>query len=186
MLRGSVSAAAAVLAPAGTPPKPVPKRRRPPSRPRPKSKPFDVFLCHNNFDKPKVREVAKELKARGLHPWLDEEQLHPGHIWQAELEKSIRSKSIASAAVFFGPKGKGPWQEFEIEAYLRRFVKDGCPVIPVILPGAKRKPRLPIFLENITWVDFRSCEPPKIPSPLENLIQGIIYGRKRRTPRREA
>ena len=39
---------------------------------------FDVFLCHNWDDKPAVRELAQQLRERGLRPWLDERELRPG------------------------------------------------------------------------------------------------------------
>ncbi len=32
---------------------------------------FDVFLCHNSDDKSAVIEIANQLKARNLKPWLD-------------------------------------------------------------------------------------------------------------------
>ena len=128
---------------------------------------FDVFLCHNSQDKPEVKDIAETLKQQGLRPWLDEWQLQPGLPWQRELEKQIQN--IKSAAVFVGGSGIGPWQQMEIEAYLRRFVKQGCPVIPVLLPNAPNQPDLPLFLEGMTWVDFRRLSP----KPIERLIWGI-------------
>jgi hypothetical protein len=38
---------------------------------------------------------------------------------------------------------------------LSEFVERRVPVIPVLLPGARKKPRLPIFLKQFTWVDLR-------------------------------
>jgi hypothetical protein len=57
----------------------------------------------------------------------------------------------------------------EVEAFLRQFVKRECPVIPVILPDCENVPDLPIFLEGMTWVDFRRRDP----DPMEQLIWGI-------------
>lgn len=103
----------------------------------------------------------------GLLPWLDEWELRPGLVWQRQLEQQIAQ--IKSAAVFVGKEGIGPWQRQEVEAFLRQFVQRGCPVIPVILSNAPQKPNLPIFLDGMTWVDFRKQEP----RPLEQLIWGI-------------
>jgi hypothetical protein len=108
---------------------------------------FDVFLCHNGKDKPKVKEIGGKLKEEGILPWFDEWELRPGLSWQQQ----------------------------EIEAFLRQFVKRGCPVIPILLPDAPRKPRLPIFLEGLTWVDFRIQEP----DLMERLIWGITGERER-------
>jgi small GTP-binding protein len=134
---------------------------------------FDVFLCHNGKNKPRVKDIGEKLKEQGILPWLDEWELRPGLSWQRLLEKQIRQ--IKSAAVFVGKDGIGPWQQQEIEAFLRQFVKRGCPVIPVLLPDAPRKPKLPIFLESMTWVDFRS----QGPDPMERLIWGITGVRER-------
>ncbi len=128
---------------------------------------YDVFLCHNSQDKPEVREIARQLQEKGLRPWLDEWELRPGLPWQPELEKQIQN--IRSAAVFVGENGTGPWQQMEIDAYLRRFVRQRCPVIPVLLTNAPKQPELPPFLEGMTWVDFRHFES----NPMERLIWGI-------------
>ena len=128
---------------------------------------FDVFLCHNSTDKPEVMAVGERLKEHGLLPWLDVWELRPGLSWQRKLEEQIGQ--IKAAAVFVGGEGVGPWQQQELEAFLREFVERGCPVIPVVLPGAPRRPALPIFLKGMTWVDFRSEDP----DPLGRLIWGI-------------
>jgi hypothetical protein len=128
---------------------------------------FDVFLCHNSEDKPQVKKIGNQLKERNLYPWLDEWELRPGFPWQRLLEAQI--EKIKAAAVFVGVSGIGPWQQMELEAFLREFVSRQCPVIPVILPGASQKPKLPVFLANFTWVDFRQGQP----DPLERLIWGI-------------
>ena len=133
---------------------------------------FDVFLCHNSKDKPAVKAIGEKLKERGLLPWLDEWEFRPGFPWQKTLEAQI--DNIKSAAVFIGSQGIGPWQDLEIDAFLRKFVSRRCPVIPVILQGCEGIPKLPVFLEGMMWVDFRREEP----DPLEQLIWGIT-GEKR-------
>jgi len=134
---------------------------------------FDVFLCHNGKNKPRVKEIGEKLKEQGILPWLDEWELRPGLSWQRLLEKQIRR--IKTVAVFVGKDGIGPWQQKEIEAFLIKFANRNCPVIPVLLSDAPRKPRLPIFLESMTWVDFRSQDP----DPMERLIWGITGERER-------
>jgi hypothetical protein len=133
---------------------------------------YDIFLCYNSDDRPEVKAIAESLKERGYLPWLDEWELEPGKSWQKDLEKRIRR--LPSAAIFVGRSGIGPWQRTEIEAILRLFVKRARPAIPVILPSCKKVPRLPLFLEGHTWVDFRVLEP----DPLKRLIWGLTRKRK--------
>ena len=99
------------------------------------------------------KQIGEQLKLHGILPWLDEWELRPGLPWQPLLEKQIGK--IKSAAVFVGKNGRGPWQDAELYAFLRQFAKRECPVIPVILPDGESAPDLPIFLEGMTWVDFR-------------------------------
>jgi nucleotide-binding universal stress UspA family protein len=136
------------------------------STPRGK-KEFDVFLCHNSKDKPEVKRIAELLKAQGIVPWLDEWELRPGLPWQRALEEQI--EHIKTAAVFVGSNGRGPWQDMELEAFIREFVSRSCPVIPVVLADAPDKPQLPAFLRGMTWVDFRVGDP----DPMERLVWGI-------------
>lgn len=128
---------------------------------------FDVFLCHNIADKSAVKEIGLKLVDQGIVPWLDEWELRPGVPWQRLLEEQIAK--IKSAAVFVGREGIGPWQRQELDGFLREFAKRNCPVIPVLLPGAPVQPSLPLFLMEMTWVDFRVSEP----NPLVRLIWGI-------------
>lgn len=114
---------------------------------------FDVFLCHNSIDKPEVREVARLLETSGLRPWLDEEQLQPGLPWQETLEEQI--STIRAAAILVGASDLGPWQTMELRTFLDEFVRRRCPVIPVLLWSVSSPPNLPLFLRNLTWVDFR-------------------------------
>jgi hypothetical protein len=134
---------------------------------------YDVFLSYNRKDASDVRAIGERLKERGILPWMDEGELQPGKPWQPELEKLI--KTIKSAAVFVGPDGIGPWQDMELQALLRQFVKRSCAVIPVILPGCADKPELPSFLEGMTWVDFRKLEP----DPVKRLVWGITGEKER-------
>src|SRR5258708_5285692 len=76
--------------------------------------------CHRSEDKPAVREISKKLTERKIKPWLDEEQIRPGTLWQTALERQI--ESIKAAAVFVGENGIGPWQQPEIQAFLNEFV----------------------------------------------------------------
>jgi GTPase SAR1 family protein len=126
---------------------------------------FDVFLCHNWDDKPAVRRLAQQLRDRGLRPWLDERELRPGLPWQPAVEDVIAG--IPAAAVIVGSE-VGPWQNQELAAFLRQFIKRRCSVVPVLLPGADPLD-LPVFLDGLTWVDLAVTEP----DPIDQLVWGI-------------
>ena len=128
---------------------------------------FDVYLCYNSSDKTEVKVIAEQLKERGILPWLDVWELQPGSPWQRALEKQI--PQIKSVAVFVGSNGMGPWEDLEVRSFLREFARREVGIIPVILESTLKVPDLPIFLEDVSWVDFRETDP----DPLEHLIWGI-------------
>lgn len=138
---------------------------------------FDVFLSHNSIDKVQVRLLAEALRDRGFRPWLDEDDLAPGRRWQEEIEGIL--STIPAAAVLVGADGLGPWEIPEMRACLSQMAARNIPVIPVLLPGAPEKPKLPLFLREITWVDFRGGLTEK---GLDRLIWGFT-GKRLRTRR---
>ena len=129
---------------------------------------FDVFLSHNSQDKPAVRALADALLARGVIPWLDERELVPGRPWQEALEEII--ETVPAAVVLVGSDGFGPWHDREMRASLSEFVDRKAAVIPVLLPGAPNRPKLPLFLKAFTWVDLRGG---LTDEGLEKLVWGI-------------
>jgi WD40 repeat protein len=120
---------------------------------------FDVFLCHNDQDKPIVKKIGERLKEQGIYPWLDEWELQLGRPWESLLDE--QKTQIKSAAVFVGREGS-PWQHQELDTILRGFVARGCQVIPVVLPDVTQTPKLPEFLEGRQWVDFRKQDPDQL------------------------
>lgn len=53
-----------------------------------------IFLCHATEDKPIVREVYKRLKEEHFNPWLDEEDLLPGQLWEHEIRNQLRKSEF--------------------------------------------------------------------------------------------
>jgi hypothetical protein len=128
---------------------------------------YDVFLCYNSRDRDSVKTIGEQLKELGILPWLDVWEIRPGTRWPQELQKQI--KSVKSAAVFIGPKGRGPWQDVEVEYLLTQLVKRKCSIIPVILEGREGQPQLPPFLGVLHVVDMRQPDP----DPFRQLVWGI-------------
>ncbi|NEP76841.1 MAG: TIR domain-containing protein [Okeania sp. SIO3C4] len=130
-------------------------------------KEFHVFLYYEDKDRGKVENIAKQLKKRGIKCW-DKWELPPGSSWQRKLEQQI--ENINAAAVFIGNNGSGLLNNNEIRPYLQKFQNRGCPVIPVLLANAPKKiPKLPTFLVDKTWVDFRGSQS----RPIDRLFWGI-------------
>lgn len=140
----------------------------------------DLFLSHKSEDKPVVRKIAQALRRQGYKPWLDQDDLVPGPPWQELAEEAI--KTCKAGAVFVGQSGIGPWERKELRALLSRAVEEGLPVIPVLLPGAPKKPDLPLFLAEHTWVDLREKGITK--AGIDLLIWGITGEKPKSRSRR--
>ena len=121
---------------------------------------FDVFLSHSVADKPAVARLAGGLRARGLRPWLDAEQVQPGVRFQEELAAGLAA--CRSFAVFVGGEIVGGWVAEELDAALSRSVGDrSFRVFLVLLPGAPEPfdaTGLHRFLSQRTWVDLRRVD----------------------------
>ncbi len=53
-----------------------------------------IFLCHSKADKDRVREIYSKLRADGLSPWLDDEDIRPGQDWEHEIRKAIDQSTV--------------------------------------------------------------------------------------------
>jgi small GTP-binding protein len=117
---------------------------------------FDVFLSHNSKDKAAVEKIAKRLLSVGIRPWLDKWNLAPGNTLSDALEHAITT--IACATLCFGPADIGKWHIMEIRAYVEKWANGNARMIPLILPGVKDAPELPLFVRQTLWADMRNWE----------------------------
>lgn len=131
---------------------------------------WDVFLSYNSSDLEQVQAIGRALRDRGLKPFLDRWELRPGMPFLRYLEECV--SSTRTAMIFIGAGGEGPFQKEEVDAFILRFVDLERPIIPVLLPGApdKKKMKLPLLLENRTWIDLRER---KFDEAMADMVWGI-------------
>jgi hypothetical protein len=120
-----------------------------------------IFLAHAREDKAQVRKLYADLAARGLDPWLDEEDLVPGQIWKVEIPKAIRQAGVFLACLSSRSVGKVGYVQNEFRLALSAF--GGRPagtifLIPVRLDECDvpdlQVPDLGLSLRDIHWVDL--------------------------------
>jgi hypothetical protein len=133
---------------------------------------FDVFLAHNSNDKILVEEIADSLKEFGLRPWLDKNEILGGDLILDEIQRAIRDSKCA--AFFVGVNGLGQWQKEEKRDLIRRSIRQGFRVIPILLPGIEETI---LEEEELTFLNGRLCLVLKDKSSytkfLENLVSSI-------------
>ena len=59
---------------------------------------YDVFLSHNQKDKPQVRRLAERLRAANLRVWFDEWGIKPGDDIYLAIERGLEASSTTSSS----------------------------------------------------------------------------------------
>lgn len=123
--------------------------------------PARIFLAHASEDKPAVRELYRELKARGFDPWLDSEDLMPGQVWKIEIPKAIREASVFLACLSSRSIAKRGYVQKEFRTALNTFGElppGSIYLIPVRLDDCEvpdlQIPDLGLGLRDVHWVDL--------------------------------
>lgn len=114
---------------------------------------YDAYLSYNTNDRAAVEAIALYLKDKaGMKVFFDLWGIVPGTPVQEVLEKAL------VCVIFVGPSGLGTYQNEEARIALEKSIsKKDIRVIPVLLPGGKRKTKeseLPPFLRQLSWVEF--------------------------------
>ena len=114
---------------------------------------FDILFCFNGEDVAEVRGIEKHLEEAQLHPW--KEGLNASALQLSvlrELDKDF--ERISSLAVFVG-RDSGPWEQDIVADLILEFREHHRPVIPIILTSANEKPKLPVYLKRLGYIDLR-------------------------------
>jgi TIR domain len=114
-----------------------------------KEEKYDVFLSHNSVDKPWACRLKTTLQAHGLKVWLDNDEIRPGELVVAALERGLR-ESRAVALVVSPEALHSGWVQEEYSRAIALSVQGELNLIPLLLRDAE----LPGFLANRSWGRF--------------------------------
>ena len=124
--------------------------------PEPK-RPLKVFLCHVSTDKPKVRELYRYLRRRGINPWFDEEHLVGGQDWQVEIPKALATSDAIIICLTKNSVDKEGYIQKEI-----KFALDKALEMPegriFLIPVKFEECEVPFTLSRYQWVDLTRSE----------------------------
>ena len=120
-----------------------------------------IFLAHAREDKPQIRKLYADLKARGLDPWLDEFDLMPGQIWKVEIPKAISQAGMFLACLSSRSVEKIGYVQNEFRLALSAFGErppGSIYLIPIRLDDCDvpdlQIPDRGLGLKDIQWVDL--------------------------------
>ncbi len=116
-------------------------------------RPLKVFLCHASIDKPKVRELYRYLRKRGVNPWFDEEHLVGGQDWQVEIPKALATSDAIIICLTKNSVDKEGYIQKEI-----KFALDKALEMPegriFLIPVKFEDCEVPFSLSRYQWVDL--------------------------------
>jgi hypothetical protein len=120
--------------------------------PEPK-RPLKVFLCHASADKPKVRDLYRYLRRRGIKPWFDEIELVGGQDWQVEIPKALATSDAIIICLTKNSVDKEGYIQKEI-----KFALDKALEMPegriFLIPVRFEECEVPFSLSRYQWVDL--------------------------------
>ena len=111
----------------------------------------DVFLSHNQADKPRVRRLAERLKAAGVRVWLDEWVIRAGDIIALKVDEGLEQSRVLLLCLSPAALASG-WVALERSTAVHRDpAHAGRRFIPLLLGDCA----LPDTLRRCKVVDFR-------------------------------
>jgi phosphonate transport system substrate-binding protein len=116
-------------------------------------RPLKVFLCHASVDKPKVRDLYRYLRKRGIRPWFDEVDLIGGQDWQVEIPKALATSDAIIICLTKNSVDKEGYVQREI-----KFALDKALEMPegriYLIPVRFEDCEVPYLLSRYHWVDL--------------------------------
>lgn len=110
-----------------------------------------LFLCHAHKDKQFVKRLARDLTSLGVHVWLDEWELTAGDSLHSCIGAALEQSAFLG--VVLSPDSvESKWCQSELQQGLARELRSGS---KSVLPLLCRKVRIPPFLEDRLYADFR-------------------------------
>ena len=112
-----------------------------------------IFLCHASEDKTRVREVYRRLREEGFQPWLDEEDLVGGQLWEREIPIALQASDFI--LIFFSQNSIRKigyvQNEFKLALETWRQIPEGMiHAIPVRLDTCE----IPGEFRRFQWIDL--------------------------------
>ena len=110
-----------------------------------------VFLSHSSKDKPIVRKLAKDLKAKGIQVWLDEWEIYIGDSIPQKVQEGLKSCNYLAVWLTQEAVSSG-WVEKEWQAKIHEEISEKQ---IKVLPLLAEKCEIPYFLKSKKYADFR-------------------------------
>lgn len=119
---------------------------------------YDFFISYSSDDLVSARTIVERLNAEhGLRGWLDHQENRGGSAWMDSIERAIAE--VPAVIVCLGRNPLAGWPKLEVQAALRRKIREPAfNLVPVLLQGV-RPALIPSFLGSFTAI--------RLPNPFD-------------------
>ncbi|MGQ9596391.1 MAG: toll/interleukin-1 receptor domain-containing protein [Thermoproteota archaeon] len=110
-----------------------------------------AFVCYSHQDSPFVDRLVKDLKSRGIKPWLDKWEIKVGDSIMDKINEGIRQNDYL-IIVLSKASVKSEWVKKELNAGLmKELEKKSVVVLPLLLEDCD----IPPLIADKKYADFR-------------------------------
>lgn len=128
-----------------------------------------IFISHSSQDKPFVRRLAADLKAKGFRVWLDEKEIAVGQSIPQSIDDAI-SEARYILIILSKHSVLSPWVKRELNSALPAVVKGEKVCLPAVIDDVEP----PTLIGDIKYADFRRSYDEGLSSLLTGLPQRLV------------
>jgi hypothetical protein len=110
-----------------------------------------VFISHSSADKPVARQLASDLRNRGIDVWIDEQAIAIGSSIGGAIAEGIDSSDYF-VLLLSGKSVQSRWVHEEAQIAFQKSMESKFVIIPIRLDGTP----VPRLIKHLKYVDFRN------------------------------
>lgn len=116
-------------------------------------KPVQLFLSYTRKDEAAVAQFYERLASLGLKPWMDQEDILRGELWQESILRAIRDSHFFLACISPNSVDKRGFLQRELREALDAW-QDKLPGDIYLIPVRLEECTVPEQLSQFQWVDI--------------------------------
>lgn len=109
-----------------------------------------VFISHSSADKPIARQIASELRNKGIDVWIDEKDIVAGSSIGDAVAEGIE-QSDYFLILISGKSVQSRWVHEEASMAFQKAMEVKFPIIPIRLDGTA----VPRIIKHLKYIDFK-------------------------------
>ena len=135
----------------------------------------EVFISYSRADNQFVDGLISDLEQKGIHVWVDREDIEGGTAWRAAISEAIRK--CRAFLIVLSPNST---QSKNVSRELSLAESHDRMIIPIIYQDCKIPPGMEYQLAELQWINLNNLS---YEAALDRLVRALaISAGARRTP----